>query len=568
MATKLYINLDAKTPRSALVQSELVLTPVQPPDFTLGDTMPVELRLCQGGAVLSPSGYTVELSVGAPGTEPTSGTWSIKVGTNASSDLAYNATAAQIKTYLEADTSIGAGNVQVSGEFPCYTVEFIGSKANTAMGAATIRSESLFPSSQVTISERSGGGGYNELWVLNIQRKLFVSKTTWSTGADYLYGNLDLNTIELAQHLAGESEAAAVLEIELASGSNSVTAVQVPCTCRKSVDYTGSSSPVSTSTSYTSDAADLAFVQNRSAITGFTGGTSADLDSIPTVSMALETCAVIRTSTHAILYRLKSGTTAESSPLVIRPDDYAATTNEKVWKLQGIYVAGVYAGDSSFVNEFAGRVLCDREATFAAIAAPGSPNAGDVWQDSTQKTLRGYLAGISQHLVGAIYTQTAAKSISNTTNETSLIGTGVGTLTLPANFWVSGKTVRQRTFGYVSQASSTGTYTIRIKLGSTTVAEVGPITTEALTSQQLIIDAMVTCVTTGASSTFKTLVRLSFGGITDGATAAMKGMQYCTDQLNTVNSANSAAWDVTVQHSSASASNSWTTQVATVEVVS
>lgn len=33
------------------------------------------------------------------------------------------------------------------------------------------------------------------------------------------------------------------------------------------------------------------------------------------------------------VYELASGTTAESSPTVIRPNDYAATTNEKIWRL-------------------------------------------------------------------------------------------------------------------------------------------------------------------------------------------------------------------------------------------
>lgn len=35
------------------------------------------------------------------------------------------------------------------------------------------------------------------------------------------------------------------------------------------------------------------------------------------------------------VYELVSGTDAESSPDVVRPDDYAASTNEKVWKLAG-----------------------------------------------------------------------------------------------------------------------------------------------------------------------------------------------------------------------------------------
>lgn len=36
---------------------------------------------------------------------------------------------------------------------------------------------------------------------------------------------------------------------------------------------------------------------------------------------------------RAMIYQLKAGTTAESSPRFIRPDDYAASTNEKFWEL-------------------------------------------------------------------------------------------------------------------------------------------------------------------------------------------------------------------------------------------
>lgn len=38
------------------------------------------------------------------------------------------------------------------------------------------------------------------------------------------------------------------------------------------------------------------------------------------------------------VYQLRSGTDAESSPQIIRPDDYATTTNEKVWELIGMTV--------------------------------------------------------------------------------------------------------------------------------------------------------------------------------------------------------------------------------------
>lgn len=72
----------------------------------------------------------------------------------------------------------------------------------------------------------------------------------------------------------------------------------------------------------------------RPDITGLTGGTATDLDSITTTSLTAGTVVAhifVGGTTYAV-YALVSGTDAESSPDVIRPDDYATTTNEKVWK--------------------------------------------------------------------------------------------------------------------------------------------------------------------------------------------------------------------------------------------
>lgn len=73
------------------------------------------------------------------------------------------------------------------------------------------------------------------------------------------------------------------------------------------------------------------------AVNSQTGGTAADLDSVATTSRTVgEGVAFFdddASSTFRV-YELVSGTDAESAPDTIRPDDYAASTNEKVWKLR------------------------------------------------------------------------------------------------------------------------------------------------------------------------------------------------------------------------------------------
>lgn len=66
-------------------------------------------------------------------------------------------------------------------------------------------------------------------------------------------------------------------------------------------------------------------------ITGLTGGGTTKLDGIVTVGVAVPIVVVVYVSSELQFWRLATGTTAESSPSVIRPDDYNATTNAKVW---------------------------------------------------------------------------------------------------------------------------------------------------------------------------------------------------------------------------------------------
>lgn len=68
-----------------------------------------------------------------------------------------------------------------------------------------------------------------------------------------------------------------------------------------------------------------------------------DLDAIPTAALSLTPApfAFALLSGRMNIYRLRSGTDAESSPFIIRPDDYAGTTNEKVWEFTGANLRNV-----------------------------------------------------------------------------------------------------------------------------------------------------------------------------------------------------------------------------------
>ena len=76
------------------------------------------------------------------------------------------------------------------------------------------------------------------------------------------------------------------------------------------------------------------FIQNRFDLDAFTGGTPSDLDGIPSASLALGTTVAMVEATEGVtsLWRLVAGTDAEDEAGgIVHPDDYAPTTNEKVW---------------------------------------------------------------------------------------------------------------------------------------------------------------------------------------------------------------------------------------------
>lgn len=195
-----------------------------------------------------------------------------------------------------------------------------------------------------------------------------------------------------------------------------------------------------------------------------------------------------------------------------------------------------------------------------------STTEGDFWKDSTQKAIGTFTDGIKQMLSGTIFTQTADKTVTNTVTETSIVGTGVGGLTLPANFFVAGKTIRVTMSGVYSTVAVTGdTVTVKIKYGSTVLASKA---TTALvtggTNLAWFSDALITCRTTGTTGTVQ---------VSGGVRYQIAGSAIVEDELNngaattTLNTTTSNLFDVTITHSAANASNTVKSLVSSFEVL-
>ncbi len=101
---------------------------------------------------------------------------------------------------------------------------------------------------------------------------------------------------------------------------------------------------------------------------------------------------------------------------------------------------------------------------------------------------------------GTIFSQTSDVTVANTMTETDLNGSGVGTLTLPANILTVGRTVRIAVKGFHS-SSGVVTAQVKVKLGSTVILDTGANNSGNDTNAGIEVFGLFTCRTTGGSGT-------------------------------------------------------------------
>lgn len=201
-----------------------------------------------------------------------------------------------------------------------------------------------------------------------------------------------------------------------------------------------------------------------------------------------------------------------------------------------------------------------------AGTAPTTPVSGDMWNDSTQQCIRSQSSGITKSLSGVIFTQTASATVGNTTDETSVVGTGVGVTLLPANFWTVGKTIRLKVYGHISCTAS-DTASVRVKVGSVTVGssidDAFPVT---LTNSLFIGEVLMTCRTTGATGT---LFVQGYTTIYASSSADMTtyGRQIVSTATVTIDTTATGQLNATYQWSAARAGNTITSTNSTIEVL-
>ncbi|BDU72385.1 hypothetical protein [Mesoterricola silvestris] len=179
-----------------------------------------------------------------------------------------------------------------------------------------------------------------------------------------------------------------------------------------------------------------------------------------------------------------------------------------------------------------------------------------------------YNKGLEERLGGVIWTKTSATTLASFTTAATLIGavgTGVGTLTLPANFLTVGRTIRIRMKGVYGDTTTAPTLNFTITLGGVTVVTSTAITmtTASMTNRPWELDVDIVCRATGTTATV-----IGSGFVRGANTAAVMALWplVATAAVN-VDTTASAVLGVTVACGTSNAANTITCHTATVEVI-
>lgn len=233
-------------------------------------------------------------------------------------------------------------------------------------------------------------------------------------------------------------------------------------------------------------------------------------------------------------------------------------------RLNGNLRVGADSAPGAAFVDYAAGTTSNAQANYEASTAPSSPVEGDLWNDSTQKTRQVFVNGVKQSIPGVLFTQTATATFSNTGTATSVIGSGVGAMTLPANFFVAGKTFRLVAAGFGgSDAAAPGTMTIRLRVGNVVTTSLAVSIT--VVNWTWYLDTHCTCRTTGVTGT---IWCNGVAGITNNTTANTFQMaQMNNGGTDTVDTTGTLLVDVTGQFGTVDADNSMNGTTAILEVL-
>lgn len=132
--------------------------------------------------------------------------------------------------------------------------------------------------------------------------------------------------------------------------------------------------------------------------------------------------------------------------------------------------------------------------------------SGQIWTASSTDGSGGW----ADKSINVLYTSTADGSVGNTVTPTSIIGTGAGTLTIPANYLVAGSTIKVKSFGVFTNDAGNSIYFQTTLGGSNMGLTASNTIIGALSGQTYEIEYTISVRGTGTTAAIVTSVRLTY----------------------------------------------------------
>jgi hypothetical protein len=181
-------------------------------------------------------------------------------------------------------------------------------------------------------------------------------------------------------------------------------------------------------------------------------------------------------------------------------------------------------------------------------------------QAATNYLVRDAVSGIVKYktipgpTVYGLFAQTSnSTTISGTLSELSLIGSGIGSLSVPSNGFSVGDSFAVRISGDLG-ANNGDTLTLRVKSGSAEFGVVGPINMPNVTSSHFSFDVTFTVRSLGTAGT-ASLLSSGYFTFTQNAGSSFEGDNFSTLNQTTFDTTIPNQLDVTAQFNSTNAAN-------------
>lgn len=158
------------------------------------------------------------------------------------------------------------------------------------------------------------------------------------------------------------------------------------------------------------------------------------------------------------------------------------------------------------------------------------------------------------YLKEGIFAQTSdSVTVSGTTSETTIIGGGIGSLTVPSNGFSVGDSFKLIVSGDLS-ANNNDTLTLRVKSGSAILGSTGAISLPGVTNKHFSFDIHFTIRQIGAAGV-ASIISVGFFTYNKDASAGFEGGSFSTLNNTTFDTTISNTLDITAQFSSTNAAN-------------